>query len=241
VFGLNAVALLVFASLNMLAVRLCKCERQAAMRAIRGLSIALLTFSVCRYMLFPFTGRGVRIPVEYSTVAYFAVPIILLSGRSMLLSWATYSSMMAGFFYYLTMVAAGGPIYNVYPPFDIYISMFCHGTLYLCGSVMIGRQKCKPSDGYKLFIGTALIAVNALLLRPFVEGTERIFIYELLDGAYIRQLLPQSVWPAALPGYYIAMFGLVFLSIKWFFRLNRLQYHKYALLQEEQTEPIPVY
>jgi hypothetical protein len=238
-FGLNAVALMVFAGVNMLAMRLCVRGRQTAMKAIRWLCFVLLAINVCRYALSPFVGRGVRIPVEYSTVAYFAVPLILISRRKLLQSWAAYSGMIAGFFYYLTMVAAGGPIYETYPPYEIYLSMFCHATLYLCGLVIISTQECDSSDGYKLIVGTACVAANALLFRPLTEGTERIFIYELLDGVYIRQLFSAHLWPIVLPGYYIAMIGFVLVSVRWFFKLNQIQYSKYALPQGERAEPIP--
>ena len=48
-------------------------------------------------------------PVEFSTVAYFAVPIILLMTKRRLHSWAAYSGLMAGFFYYIeTGASASG-------------------------------------------------------------------------------------------------------------------------------------
>ena len=79
-------------------------------------------------------------PVEFSTVAYFAVPIILLMTKRRLHSWAAYSVLMAGFFYYMAMIAAGGMIYGQNPPLDIYISMFCHSSIYFCGFVTIGKR-----------------------------------------------------------------------------------------------------
>lgn len=62
---------------------------------------------------------------------------------------------MAGFFYYLAMIAAGGVIYGAYAPLDIYISMFCHGSIYFCGFVTIGTELCSAKDAPKLALGVA--------------------------------------------------------------------------------------
>ena len=71
---------------------------------------------------------------------------------------------MAGFFYYIAMVVAGGPLYNTYPPYDIYISMFCHGALYICGLVTVRTEAYNFKDAPKLVFGVALVAVRAMLL-----------------------------------------------------------------------------
>lgn len=75
---------------------------------------------------------------------------------------------MAGFFYYIAMVAAGGPLYNTYAPLDIYLSMFCHGTLYICGFVTVGTEAYSSKDAPKLVLGVALpiyyVAVAGLVL-----------------------------------------------------------------------------
>lgn len=238
-YGLNGVALIVFAMIHVLAVQLCKCDEAVRTKAILTLSLMLLLFNLVRYTLSPLLGHGVKIPVEFSTVAYFAMPTILLTGRKTYQSWAVYSGMMAGFFYYMAMVVAGGPLYKTYPPYDIYISMYCHGTLYLCGLVTIGTRQYSPNDGFKLASGIAYVAIQALLLRPLAEGSERIFIYELMDGDYIKQFLPQSTWPVALPVYYIVILCLVLLTIKGFFWLNSSRYQKFALSQEKRVMPIP--
>lgn len=234
-YGLNAFAFILFAAVNVLAVQLCKCSVPTRTKLIRILCLTLLIFNMCRYALSPLLGNGIKIPVEFSTVAYFAVPTILLTAKMRFQSWAAYSGLMAGFFYYIAMIAVGGSIYNTYPPYDIYIAMFCHGTLYLCGFVMIGTQKCSSKDGYKLIGGIAYVAANALVFRPLVKGTDRLFIYELMDGVYVRRLLPQEIWYLALPAYYIVLVCLVLLTIRGFFRLNRSMYKKYSTPCSKRT------
>lgn len=130
-YGLNAVALVFFGCINVAAYQLCKCPEGRRRTVVRWLCAVLLSGNLLRYgVIYPFVKGVVMLPVEFSTVAYFLVPAILLTSKRRLRSWAAYSGLMAGFFYYLAMIAAGGVIYGAYAPLDIYISMFCHGSIY---------------------------------------------------------------------------------------------------------------
>ncbi len=228
-YGLNAVALVFFGCINVLAYQLCKRPEAQRRRVVLVLCAVLLGGNVLRYsVVYPFVLGVVKLPVEFSTVAYFAVPAILLTSRRKLHSWAAYSGLMAGFFYYMAMIVAGGAIYGANAPLDVYISMFCHGTIYFCGFETIGTELCSEADAPKLALGVAMVGVRAALLRPFVAGSERLLIYILLDATVVRQLLPQSTWAVALPVYYVALAAFVLLTIRGFFRRNHRQYRKFS-------------
>lgn len=228
-YGLNAVALVFFGCINVLACQLCKWRERLRRRILFSLCAALLAGNLLRYgVVYPLIQGVVVLPVEFSTVAYFAVPVILLTARKELHSWAAYSGLMAGFFYYMTMIVAGGVLYGSNPPLAVYLSLLCHGTVYLCGFVVIGTEICSAGDAPKLALGVALVAVRAAVLRPFADSSRRYLIYMLLDAAVVRQLLPQSVWPAALLVYYLSAAGLVLLTIRGFFRENRKQYRRFS-------------
>ena len=231
-YGLNAVALVFFGCINVLAYRLCQCPEDRRRKVVLTLCAVLLLGNLFRYcVVYPLIKGVVMLPVEFSTVAYFAVPAILLTSKKRLHSWAAYSGLMAGFFYYLAMIAAGGLIYGKNPPLDIYISMFCHGSIYLCGFVTIGTEECSAKDAPKLALGVAMVAVRAAILRPYVAGTNRLLIYILLDAIAVKQVLPESTWTVALPVYYLSVTAFVLLTIRGFFRRNRKQYRKFAAAQ----------
>jgi len=226
--GLNIFSLLVFTAINFTVPVLCNIGGDTRRRVLRLLCRVLLWFNVCRYTLSPLMGRGLLLPVEFSTVSYFSVPIIVLTGLKKLQSWASYSGIMAGFFYYMTMIVRGGSIYAEYPPYDIYISMCCHGILYLYGLVSMRTSEFNQSERCRLLGGVGGIALNAWLLRHIADKGERLFIYELMDGLYVKRILPEALWSYLAPVYYIIMFGLVSLTIVLFFRLNKAQYKKFA-------------
>ena len=228
-YGLNAVSLVFFFGINILAYRLCRCEASMRNKTLHILCWVMLLGNVFRYgFLYPFVMGEVRIPAEFSTVAYFAVPTILLLNREGSKSWAAYSGLMAGFFYYLTMIVLGGSIYQTYPPLDIYFSVFCHGTLYLCGLVTIGTRACSQKDTGKLALGVALVGIRAAIVRPWVVDAKGLFIYKLMDGDVLSFLLPQVSRAPLMPLYYITLSALLLLSMKGFFRLNHNRYRRFV-------------
>jgi hypothetical protein len=235
--GLNVFSLLVFSAINIFAVLLCKRSNESRSRILKIICIALLSFNVCRYARALILGRGFIFPVEFSSVAYFVVPFILLTGIRKAQSWASYSGIMAGFFYYMTLILAGGRVYAQYQPNDIYISLYCHGTLYLCGLVSMKTKKYESSDRFLLLGGNVCVALNAYLLRPIAEGKARIFIYELMDGLYVKQLFPEAAGGFLMLLYYLLMFGFLLLSIKLFFVLNKMQYERHSRASQE-TRPV---
>lgn len=228
-YGLNAVALVFFVCINVLAYHLCKCPESKRKKAVFVLCNVLLIGNLLRFcVVYPLIKGVVVLPVEFSTVAYFVVPVILLQSKKQLHSWAAYSGLMAGFFYYMAMVIAGGLLYATEPHIDVYLSLFCHGTIYFCGFVTIATEICSERDAPKLALGVALVALRAAVLRPFVVGSNQLLIYILLDAVVVRQLLPQSVWTFALPVYYIAITAFVLLTIRGFFHRNQKQYRKFS-------------
>ena len=229
-YGLNAVAFIFFCGINLLAYRLSKAPEDVRSKTMLGICLALLLGNALRYTLaYPLVFHEFRIPVEFSTVAYFAVPAILLTGRAKARSWAAYSGLMAGFFYYIGMMIAGGPIYNSYAPYDIYIAMFCHGALYVCGLVTVSTRECAAADRWQLAAGVGFVGLRAALLRPLVSGSGQMLIYILLDGTYVRKYVAAEYLSAALPVYYVVLTALIWLSIRGFFMLSRSRYRKFAV------------
>ena len=80
----------------------------------------------------------------------------------------------------------------------------------------------------------------ALLLRPLAEGQGRIFIYELIDGTYLKQLVSDTVISKIMPTYYIAMSALIILSAEIFIKLNRCLFIKYKNRRKQYSGNLKV-
>ncbi len=85
-------------------------------------------------------------------MAYFAAPALLLRRKPRLRSWAAYSGLMAGFFYYMAMILAVDP-YAADAPLEVLDSLLCHGTLYFCGFVVVRTESFRPEEASRLGLG----------------------------------------------------------------------------------------
>lgn len=226
---LNTTALLLFGLLTVFARRVSRRPVDAAGRIVRRACALLLVGNLLRYLvIYPAVYHIIKIPAEFSTMAYFLVPAILLSRHRNLDCWAAYSGLMAGFFYYMAMIFAGETLYGKETLLNVGISLFCHGCLYFCGLVTIATERCPRRAAVGLLLGVVYIAARAALLRPLVLGRKQMLIYILIDAIPARILFPDELWPTILPIYYILLECFLLWSISGFFRQNEKQYRKFS-------------
>jgi hypothetical protein len=135
---------------------------------------------------------------------------------------------MAGFFFYAAFIFSGENIYGEYPLFVVFLTLICHGILYFCGLVMFLNREFSDCDLIKLYIGNFFVLLWALLMRPFTAPDSRLFIYEFLEGKFIKLILPENYFRFAIPVYYVLIFLFIISSVILFFRINR-RFHKSEL------------
>lgn len=199
--------------------------RRGRAHVLTALNALLLGVNAVKYALPPLLGRGCSIPVEFSSVAYFTTPaiVIMYEENSRARCWAAYSALMAGFFYYLAMSLAGEVIYGEEPPLEMHVSMLCHGLLLLTGMTLLLTERYASDCWPLLAVGTASVAAWALLLRPVADRGGRLLIYLLLDARPAEGLLPER----AVPLWYVAVAVLLLCSEGLFMAINRAAARKF--------------
>lgn len=227
---LNLAGLILFLFLTFSAQRIAKGPPEWGKKLVRVLLWALLLGNLIRYLLiYPLVYHIIKIPAEFSTVAYFVVPTILLFQKQKQASWAVYSGLMAGFFFYVATVLAGQRIYGTNPLWDTAIAMVCHGILYFCCLLCLLTRRWGKQEPEKLVLGVGYVALRAAVLRPLIVGRERMLIYLLLDAAPVQALFPAEVLPRILPFYYMILTALLYWSAKAFFRENEKLVRRFSV------------
>ena len=94
---------------------------------LRALCILLLTFNVIRYTVNSIRVERIKIPVEFSAVTYFVLPIIVLFKLDKIRPWGAYAGILAGSFYFLNGIFLGDKMYAGYNSVTIITSVLCHG------------------------------------------------------------------------------------------------------------------
>lgn len=98
---LNRIAFRLFILLNAGGYWLCSQPVAVVRRIVRKVCWLLLGGNALRYLvIYPAFYHIIIIPAEFSTVAYFVVPLILHLPWRRLDVWAAYSGLMAGFLFW---------------------------------------------------------------------------------------------------------------------------------------------
>ena len=195
-----------------------KQEEEARSKYIKIPLLFVLLYNVTLFFVLPW-----KFPVELSTTSYYIVPIIVLFGIKKLNVWGVYASVVSGVIYFLAMLIYGNGIYSTYPPYSVYTAIFNHGALLSYAIITLKTVKFEKSERHIIWIGIILSAGWALLLRPYVKFTFRIFIYEVLDGLIVRTYLGNNLIFGYII-YYIVLVTTLILSANMVHKLSRVLY-----------------
>ena len=191
-------------------------DEEIRRRVLKAFCILLLVFNISRYTFNSIMEDRIRIPVEFSAVTYFVLPIIVLLKLDKVKPWGAYAGILAGSCYFLNGIFLGNRVYFGYRPITIVTSILCHGILLFCGLLLISEQKFSKYAGWIITGGLLLSAARTILLRNWFDGGTGIFIYELLFAYIPVELLGKNI----IPLYYLLLFVLVALTIRLFYILN---------------------
>ncbi len=177
---------------------------------------SLLLFNLLKYISQSFTLGRLSIPIEFSAVAYFAVPIIILFRIGFLRVWAVYSSLLAGSGYFFAFALFGDKIYKNYPFDKILVALLCHGILLFIGLSQISFKRFSAYSGWILALGLCLCVFHALNMSNFALNLRGVFMYELIFGFAAVDLFGKMI----LPVYYFLVFAVFSFSLGLFYKLN---------------------
>ena len=175
----------------------------------------VLLYNIGIHMVFP-----QKLPIEFSTVAYFVVPVIILFDMKEFEIWAVYASLLAGIGYYVSMLLYGTALYGHFPTYSWATSIYNHGALLSFSIVKLITTPYNRKDSYIIWIGLLLCAVWSLVLRPVVTQPGIIFIYEILDGGVVPLMFPNMKF-LMYPVYYLLLFFVLYKSPHLLIRINQ--------------------
>lgn len=185
-------------------------------RVLNAFCILLLVFNIARYTFNSIAQDRVKIPVEFSAVTYFVLPIIVLLKLDRVKPWGAYAGILAGSCYFLNGIFLGNRVYFGYRPITIVTSLLCHGILLFCGMLLISEKRFSKYAGWIITGGLVFSALRTILLKNWFYGGRGIFIYELLFAYIPAQLFGKNI----IPLYYLLLFILIVLTIRLFYLLN---------------------
>ena len=180
------------------------------------LCLCLLLFNLTKYISQSVMLGRLSIPVEFSAVAYFLVPAIIILRITFLRVWAVYSSLLAGSGYFFVFSLFGSKIYENYSVDKIISALICHGILLFIGLSQLSFKKFSVYSGWILTVGLCFCVFHALNMSSVAVNLRGVFMYELIFGFAAVDLFGKMI----LPFYYFLVFTVFSFSFFVFYKLN---------------------
>ncbi len=121
------------------------------------------------------------------------------------------------------MIILGNYLYEDYPAYGVYAAIYNHGALLSYAYITLSTTKIRKSERMVIWIGIIFSATWALLLRPFVIYDARVFIYDVLDGLFVRTYFSENLTFGYII-YYILFVITLFISANIVHLLNQKLY-----------------
>jgi hypothetical protein len=193
--------------------------------------IYLLVYKVSEYGYFLIVERVYnKIPVDYSAITYFLLPLVFLLKRRRLLPWATFSAFISGFGYLATFgfLARKMIEYNGY--YSVVMALINHSVLYVASILIMQEHLFEKRTGKIVISGSVAMVAYAALVYFFVDfGQKYIFIYKLLDGTYAAYLFKDfHEFSLSYLIYYLFLFGAFAGVVRLFYKINEIIYRTNA-------------
>ncbi len=204
--------------ISFLVRRFLKFNNKTKERITNFLCASLLVFNLYKYVFQSVSLGRPSVPVEFSAVAYFIVPVIILFKISFLRVWAVYSSLLAGSGYFFVFSLFGSKIYASYPLEKIIAALFCHGILLFIGLSQISFKKFSNYSGWVLTLGLCCCVFHALNMSSVAVNLRGVFMYELIFGFAAVDVFGEII----LPFYYFLVFLVFSFSLSAFYKLNKI-------------------
>ena len=190
---------------------------------IRNTLLKIQLFIVFGYNIFVIIQFPYKIPVEFSTVSYFLVPLIVLFNIKSLRIWAVYSALLSGLGYYGSMILFGDILYGHFPAYSVFTSLFNHGSLLAYAFINLATMKFKRGESRVIWIGLTINAVWSSLIKPIVLHPGRIFIYEILDANLVRSFsFTNEYLVLFVPIYYVLFVYTLYKSPHMVLYINKI-------------------
>lgn len=183
----------------------------------KDLIVIIIAWSLFISNILKFMFEEGYIPVEYSAISYFVIPIIFILKIKPLYIWNVYCGMLSGFFYFALMITQASVIYESYALVGTIVSLYCHGAVLFLSLLYLKSDKFDIKTRYILIIGNLIILVYVFLIREYANLGYKLFIYEILDGYFVGNDILRYI-------YYVALTFFLIYTTKLIFNINNKLY-----------------
>lgn len=204
-------------------------KKNKSLFVINLLCVYLLAYKMSEYGYYIIEKREYnKIPVDYSAITYFVMPIVFFLKSNRLFPLATFSAFISGFGYLAAFAFLAGKMIEINGYFSVIMALFNHSALYIASILIMKERLFERKTARIILSGSIMMVVYATIIYFFVDfGQKYIFIYKLLDGTYVSYLIKGfNDFSLSYLLYYLFLFGAFFVVVRLFYKINEIIYNK---------------
>lgn len=184
-------------------------------------------------------GNINKIPIEYSTITYFLLPIAILCKKEQLKKIFSFMGFLSGIGYLLTFIFAGSTIYEINGMYHTIQGFINHSILYAL-SVQVMKEQPLAKIEIKIWLTTVFLVYYMVAISMIIDYSESVlFIREVLTGSSIISRLNHWLHFDVRLIYYLGVAGIYHILIKTYKYLNCYQFRK-SIIKEQSRYEYPV-
>lgn len=186
-----------------------------------SIAMILLVYKMAEYSYYIINLEVDKIPIEFSTLAYFLFGIVILFKIKELYPVAAFASFISGIGYLLVFIFMGDQYIHIHGFYSTLIALSSHFIL-LLGSVLLKNIAIATYKDIKyIIIYTVLYLIYVGIMNMIIDYSQSyLFINLLLKADLLRNMLStQDIAAFAYWLYYIIIVSIYLLVIFIFFKI----------------------
>lgn len=176
-------------------------------------------------------GNFYKIPVELSTITYFALPLSLFTNNKSLRKVFAFMGLISGIGFYLAFIVTGNTFLTINGLYNTIQGFINHSILFYISLYLLKEQPV-INIKVKIWLSSLLLLIYMIIMLNIVDySNSSIFIRELITGSFILPKLANF----GLIRYVLYYGSLIIIYHVWillFIKLNALNYHKDIILED---------
>ncbi len=188
-----------------------------------SIAVILLMYKSAEYSFYIINQELDKIPIEFSTLAYFLFGIVIIFKIKELYAVAAFASFISGIGYLLVFIFMGSRYVEIHGFYSTVIAFTSHSILFIASVLLKNIVVAKTKDIKYIVIYTAIYVAYVFIINALIDlSASYIFINLLLQGDLLRNLLGTtdiSIFTYIL--YYIIIHSIYGVIIFIFFKIYK--------------------
>lgn len=171
-------------------------------------------------------GNFYKIPIEFSTITYFMLPIAILTKKQTLIDVFVFFGFLAGFSYLILFIFSGNTIYTLNGLYNTVQGLINHSAILVLGLYFM-KYYPRKHLALKIWIITWMLVIYMFAISFIIDYSDRsLFVARLLKGTFFVNLFNPIFTKYSILVYYLLLIIVYHFIIQIYIIINKRFSHQ---------------